>query len=99
MAKGTNAKIKELKGIKPEKITDEQLTNLKSLVSSVNKMHIELGIFEGRKHKMLDHLIKQQDSLSVLQKEFEKEYGTLNIDINDGSIKYEEENGEVNKED
>ena len=25
MAKGTNAKIKELKGIKPEKITDEQL--------------------------------------------------------------------------
>ena len=25
MAKGTNAKIKELKGIKPEKITEDQL--------------------------------------------------------------------------
>tara|TARA_R100001463_G_scaffold130206_1_gene189412 strand:+ start:908 stop:1219 length:312 start_codon:yes stop_codon:yes gene_type:complete len=97
--KGTSAKIKELTGVKPEKITDEQLTKLKALVSDINKMHIELGVFEGRKHKMLEHLMSQQGNLIEIQKELEDEYGTLNIDINDGSIKYEEENGEVNKED
>ena len=84
---------------KPEKITEEQLTKLKALVKDVNLMHHELGVFEGRKHHMLSILTKQQNTLADLQKEFEKEYGTLNIDINDGSIKYEKENGEVNKED
>ena len=54
--KGTNAKIKELKGIKPEKITDEELTNLKKLVKDVNLMHHELGVFEGRKYQMLQLL-------------------------------------------
>ena len=98
VAKGTNAKIKELKGIKPEKITDEELTNLKKLVKDVNLMHHELGVFEGRKYQMLQLLTKQQTAIGVLQEEFKKEYGTLDIDINDGTIKYED-NGEVNKED
>ena len=84
---------------KPEKITNEELTTLKALVKDINLMHHELGVFEGRKHHMLSILTKQQNTLADLQKEFEKEYGTLNIDINDGSIKYEKENGEVNKED
>ena len=34
-----------------------------------------------------------------MQELFTKEYGTMDIDINDGSIKYEKENGEANKED
>ena len=58
--KGTNAKIKELKGIKPEKITDEQLKKI-------------------------------QDSLSAMQEEFEKEYGTFDINIQDGTINYKED--------
>ena len=98
MAKGTNAKIKELKGIKPEKITDEELINLKKLVKDVNLMHHELGVFEGRKYQMLQLLTKQQTAIGVLQEEFKKEYGTLDIDINDGSIKYPE-NGETDKKD
>jgi len=84
---------------KPEKITEEQLTKLKALVKDVNLMHHELGVFEGRKHHMLGILAKQQASLAEMQEEFKKEYGTLNIDINDGTIKYDEENGEINKED
>ena len=33
MAKNTTKKIKELKGIKPEKITDEQLSNVQSTIN------------------------------------------------------------------
>ena len=32
-----------------------------------------------------------RDQLTVLQKEFEKEYGTFDININDGTINYEED--------
>ena len=101
MAKNTTKKIKELKGIediRPEKITDEELTKLKALVKDVNMMHHELGVFEGRKYQMLQLLTKQQTAISALQDDFKKEYGTLDIDINDGSIKYPE-NGETDKKD
>ena len=35
--KGTNAKIKELKGIKPEKVTDEQLKKVQDSVNNINR--------------------------------------------------------------
>ena len=70
-----------------------------ALVKDVNMMHHELGVFEGREYQMLQLLTKQQAALGVMQEDFKKEYGTLNIDINDGSIKYEEENGETDKKD
>ena len=34
--KGTSSKIKELKGIKPEKITDEQLKKVQDTVNDIN---------------------------------------------------------------
>ena len=43
MAKGTNAKIKELKGIKPEKITDEQLKKVQDTVNNLNRSQLEVG--------------------------------------------------------
>ena len=40
-----------------------------------------------------------RESLTVLQKEFEKDYGTFDINIQDGTINYQEENGEADKKD
>ena len=98
MAKGTNAKIKELKGIKPEKITDEQLKKVQDTVNSLNRSQLEIGSIEIKKHEMMHQVAGLRDSLTVLQSEFEKEYGTFDINIQDGVINYPE-NGEVNKED
>ena len=98
MAKGTNAKIKELKGIKPEKITDEQLKQVQEAVNKMNRAQLEIGSIELKKHEMLHGVAGLRDQLSVLQKDFEKEYGTFDIDIQNGTINYPE-NGEVNKED
>ena len=98
MAKGTNAKIKELKGIKAEKITDEQLKKVQDTVNSLNRSQLEIGSIEIKKHEMMHQVAGLRDSLTVLQSEFEKEYGTFDINIQDGIINYPE-NGEVNKKD
>ena len=42
---------------------------------------------------------KIRDELTLLQTEFEKDYGTFDINIQDGIINYPKENGKVNKKD
>ena len=99
MAKGTNAKIKELKGIKPEKITDEQLKKVQTNVNAMNRVQLEVGSIEVRKHEMMHSIAGLRDELTLLQSEFEKEYGTFDINIQDGTINYTKENGEADKKD
>ena len=97
--KGTNAKIKELKGIKPEKITDEQLKKVQDTVNNLNRAQLEIGSMELKKHEMMHQIAGLRDELTVLQTEFEKEYGTFDINIQDGMINYPKENGEADKKD
>ena len=91
MAKGTNAKIKELKGIKPEKITDEQLKKVQDTVNGINRTQLEIGSIELKKHEMMHQIAGLRDGLALLQTEFEKEYGTFDINIQDGAINYEDD--------
>jgi hypothetical protein len=98
-AKGTNAKIKELKGIKPEKITDEQLKKVQDSVNNINRAQLEIGSMELKKHEMMHKIAGLRDELTVLQTEFEKDYGTFDINIQDGVINYPKENGEADKKD
>jgi len=97
--KGTNKKIKELKGIKPEKITDEQLKKVQDTINGINRSQLELGSIELKKHEMMHGIAGLRDELTLMQAEFEKEYGTFDIDIQTGTINYTKENGEVNKKD
>ena len=91
MAKNTSAKIKELSGIKPEKITDEQLKKVQETVNTINRAQIELGSMELNKHEMLHQLAGVKDELTLLQDELKKEYGTVDVNINDGTINYDVE--------
>ena len=86
--KGTNAKIKELKSIKPEKITDEQLKKVQEAVNSINRSQLEVGSLELKKHEMMHGIAGLREGLTVLQAEFEKDYGTFDINIQDGTINY-----------
>ena len=95
--KGTNAKIKELKGVKPEKITDEQLKKVQDTVNNLNRAQLEIGSMEVKKHEMMHQIAGLKDELTLLQDEFVKDYGTFDINIQDGTINYPAENGEVNK--
>ena len=97
--KGTNAKIKELKGIKPEKITDDQLKEVQDLINNINRSQMELGQMETKKHAMLHNISMLQEGVGKVRDEFEKEYGTADVDIQTGIINYPIENGEADKED
>ena len=95
-AKGTNAKIKELKGIKPEKITEDQLKKVQDTVNNINRAQLEIGSMELKKHEVMHNIAGLRDELTLLQTEFEKDYGTFDINIQDGIINYPKENGETN---
>jgi len=96
--KGTNAKIKELKGVKPEKITDEQLKRVQESVNNLNRGQLEIGSIEMKKHEIMHNMAGLKDELVVLQSELEKDYGTFDINIQDGLINYPE-NGKADKKD
>ena len=96
--KGTSKKIKELKGIESEKVTDKQLEKVQTTVNNINRTQLEIGHMEIKKHEMMHNIAKLRDSIAVMQNEFEKEYGTYDINISDGTINYPE-NGEADKKD
>tara|TARA_Y100001963_G_scaffold137961_1_gene202207 strand:+ start:306 stop:605 length:300 start_codon:yes stop_codon:yes gene_type:complete len=91
-------KIVDLKS-KPEKITDEQLKKVQTNVNAINRVQIEIGSLEIKKHEMMHSVAGLRDQLTLLQTEFEKEYGTFDINIQDGTINYPKENGEADKKD
>ena len=94
--KGTSRKIKELKGIKPEKITDKQLEKVQSTVNNINRAQLEIGSMELKKHEIMHNIAGLRDELTLLQAEFQKDYGTYDIDVQDGTINYPKENGKAN---
>ena len=94
-AKGTSAKIKELKGIKPESITGEQLKKVQDTVNNLNRAQLEIGSMELKKHEMMHQIAGLKDELTLLQDEFVKDYGTFDINIQDCIINYPKENGKA----
>ena len=90
-------KIVDLKS-KPEKITVEQLQKVQDTVNKINKSQLQIGSIELQKHEILHGIAGLRDELTLLQSEFEKEYGTFDINIQDGTINYPD-NGEANKKD
>ena len=89
--KGTSRKIKELKGIKPEKITDEQLAKVQDVVNNINRSQLEIGSMELKKHELMHNIAGLREALNALHNEFEKEYGTVDINIQNGTINYKED--------
>ena len=85
--------------IKPEKVTDEQLKEVQDLINGINRSQMELGQMETKKHAVLHNIATVKDGLSLIQSEFEKEYGTVDINIKDGTINYPSDNGETDKKD
>ena len=91
-------KKEELVDLKPEKVTVSQLEKIQPVVSNINKSQMELGRLETTKHMISHQVVTLQDELRKIQDELEKDYGTVNINIEDGTIQYPE-NGEADKKD
>ena len=106
MAKRKTPKAEKVIDLKPkaEKITDTQLNKVQSTIKAMDQLTLELGRMAIQKQGVLSGLQNIQTELDLLRQEFKKEYGTDNINIQDGTIQYHEElnnkeNGEANKKD
>jgi len=76
---------------KPEKITTPQLEKVQKVVSDINRAQMEVGRLETQKHILLHDITQLQVLLKEVQEELEREYGTVDISIEDGSIKYQDD--------
>ena len=87
------AKKEKVVDLKPkaEKISEEQLKSLQNLVSTINKLQFDIGTIESQKHNLLHTLFQTNDMIRETQDKFVKEYGTANINIQDGTINYKDE--------
>ena len=92
------AKNEKLVDLKPEKVTPSQLEKIQNVVSNINKSQMEIGRLETSKHMISHQVVTFQDELRKMQDELEKDYGTVNINIEDGTIQYPED-GEADKKD
>ena len=77
--------------LKPEAISKDQLERVQNIVSAVNKLHADIGKIEAQKHSLLHTLAQGNDQLNEVQEEIRKEYGEVNINIQDGAIEYKDE--------
>ena len=94
------AKKEKVVDLKPkaEKVTNEQLEKIQDSVSRINQTQMNIGQLEARKHQVLHMIAGVNDELTLMQGELDKEYGTYDVNVNDGVINYKE-NVEADKKD
>jgi DNA gyrase/topoisomerase IV subunit A len=72
-----------------KKIKKDQLEKLQAVVTEINNITLEVGKLESNKHKMLHALNQSEQTLSVIQKELQDDYGNKIVDIKTGELKDE----------
>ncbi len=75
------------------KIKEEQLKKIQEQQGKVSKILNEVGYLEANKHGLLHELAEINKEVEEFKGELEKEYGQVNINLEDGSyteIKEEE---------
>ena len=75
------------------KIKEEQLKKIQEQQAAVNKILNEVGYLEANKHGLLHELAEVNKEVEQFKGELEKEYGAVNINLEDGTyteIKEEE---------
>ena len=92
-------KEKEIE-LKPrvEKVSKEHLDQMQKIVNGINAMQFNIGKIESQKHTLLHNLSIAQDRISVLQDTLMKEYGTYDVNLEDGTINWPEDKKEEKDE-
>ena len=81
-------RVKERK----EKIHEKHLKEMQDLVNTINAIQFNIGKMEVQKHTALDEMRKQQGKVGDLQSLLLREYGSFDINVNDGTINWPKEN-------
>jgi hypothetical protein len=67
------------------KIKEEQLKKIQDQQGKVSKILNEVGYLEANKHGLLHELAEINKEVEEFKGELEKEYGQVNINLEDGS--------------
>ena len=86
---------------KEMKITDEQLEKVRAQQSVKARIINDVGVLEAQKHDLLNALTNVMQKTAETAEELEKEYGKININLEDGAyevVEVEEEEEEKAEE-
>mgnify|MGYP003134023139 FL=1 len=67
------------------KITDEQLKTIQEQQQQLNNIIHEIGLLESNKHGLLHQIAEVNKDVEKVKAELEKEYGAVNINLEDGT--------------
>ena len=92
------AKKEKMVELKPkvEKITEKHLTKLQNIVNGINALQFNIGKMEVNKFNAMRELSKSQSEIGEMQDILLKEYGTYDVNVNDGTINWPEAETESN---
>jgi len=67
------------------KITDEQLSTIQEHQNKTNNILHQVGYLESQKHGLLHELAGVNQDVEEFKNSLEKEYGAININVEDGT--------------
>ena len=88
---GKKEKVIDLKP-KVDKISDQHLSDLQKVVNTINGIQFNIGKIEAQKHHLLHNLDESQKGIKSMQEMLVKEYGTFDVNLDDGLINWPKEN-------
>ena len=68
-----------------KKIKKEQLEKIKTQQNKTSELVSQIGLLESQKHALLYEIAKVNMEMDEFKNELEKEYGQVNINLEDGS--------------
>lgn len=69
-----------------KKITDQQLEKLNDQQTRLSQLLNNIGVLEVQKHNLTSDVKILGEEIEKTKKELEEEYGSVNIDLKDGTI-------------
>jgi len=67
------------------KIKEEQLKTIQDQQQQLNNIIHEIGLLETNKHSLLHQIVEVNKDVEETKAELEKEYGAVNINLEDGT--------------
>ena len=81
------------------KIKEEELKTIQKQQKQLNELVHNIGLLESQKHGLLHEIAAANKDIEEYKTVLEKEYGAININVEDGTYTEIEKDVEGNKED
>ena len=72
---------------KIDKITEEELKSVQDQQMKLNTILQEIGVLETKKHAFLHDVANTNEEINEFKKSLEEKYGSVTINLQDGSFK------------